>query len=342
MEPSGPEFFLCVQVSLVYSCNGVPAAAVGAILAQLLASAAGRPPAQVQNRGAGRGTVRGVSGEEEIPVSRECNWSGPESQHGGLLGGVLTPPHQHRQQQRHAPPSRPPQESHRHNPAPPLSEASTEHLSSSQFSGGGLATASSAAAADRALTPNNSSSCGQLSHIDGQSRQAGTGSTVGALCGPSTTSAPPIADGPTAKAEVVTTATSDSPATVGVHASCRLGPAEARAIGKAAKPARSGKSAAGNFKCFNSLFNSCPQTMSINHCSSPLQRECPEGSMQIYPTFTLITATLCKLLSESAVGPAIFCNTAATPISALILRLIGMLVFCSCIVLSRYCSGGAP
>ncbi len=91
-------------------------------------------------------------------------------------------------------------------------------------------------------------SCGQLNHV-GQSRQAGSGSTVVSLCGPSTTAAPSVADGPPAKAAVVTIATCDSPASVGVNASCRLGPLEARAVGKAGKPARSSKLAAGIFEC---------------------------------------------------------------------------------------------
>jgi hypothetical protein len=244
---------MSIQVSLVYSCNGVPAAAVGAILAQLLAAAAARPPAQVQNRGAGRGTVRGsgAAGEEEIPVSRECNWSGPELQHGGLLGGGLTLPHLHRQQQRHAPPSRPPQESHRYNPAPPFSEARTEQMANSQISVGGRATASTVASADSNYA-STQLSCGQLNHVVGQSRQSGSGSTVVPLCDPSTSSAPPIVDGPAAKAAAVTMATCDSPASVGVNTSCRtcrLGPAESRAVGKSGKPARSSKLAAGIFEC---------------------------------------------------------------------------------------------
>ncbi len=241
--------FCLFQVSLVYSCDGVPAAAVGTILAQLLAASAARPPVQLQSRGAGRGTGgmrgTGISGDEEIPVSRECNWSGPDLQHGGLLGGVLTPPHLHRQQQRHAPPSRPPQEqlTQRQNP---LLEAvpRTEQFACS--SAPGLATTSSVATSDRVLTPNLASihlSSGQSNNVDSQSRQPGTNSAV--PCGPSASPAPTIADDPAAKATIAMAC--DPAAATGVHGSCKTGPAEARVVAKATKPSRSGKLGPGMF-----------------------------------------------------------------------------------------------
>jgi hypothetical protein len=89
----------------VYSCNGLPSAAVSTLLAQLLTSSASRSPQQSQGRGAGRGGAKSgnVSGgsnggaeEYDGPISRECCWAWPELPHGGLLGGLLTPPHLHR------------------------------------------------------------------------------------------------------------------------------------------------------------------------------------------------------------------------------------------------------
>lgn len=96
---------LFFKAGLVYSCDGLPSAAVGTLLAQLLASSATRSPLQFQGRAAGRGARAGcggsssISGEYEGPISRECCWAWPDLPNAGLLGGLLTPPHLHRSRQ---------------------------------------------------------------------------------------------------------------------------------------------------------------------------------------------------------------------------------------------------